>query len=751
MPDPVTAPIAHVRLGSNAGQPITRRDGELKVTGQAVYAADNRPQGLLYAVYASAAIARGRVAGMDVAAARAHPGVVEVMTIENVPSLAQDPDAKPTMFSWRLELLTNDRVRYAGQPIAVVIAETIEAATEGARLLAPSYETETPAMTLDAGEHFDAQKSGLAGPPRFVVGDLEAGMAAAAQVTETVVETPLQYHNAMEPHAIVAKWTGDRLEIDTPNQAPHLAAAAVADFFGIPHDNVVLRTPFIGGGFGAKAGLTSPQMLGIMAAKLVDRPVKLTLRRDQMFGPVFHRGATRQTLRLGTDADGKLTALDHHSLSSTSTFDDFLEGAASASQNTYTSPAIQTAVSGVRIDTGTPGPMRAPGEASGSAGLEVAMDEAAQAAGLDPLEFRVRNYAETDPASGRPFTSKALRECYAEGARLFGWHGRPLAPRSMRDDHSHLVGWGVGTALFAALLFPAKATATLRRSGKASVETSSIDMGQGAWTALAQLAAEGLGLNAAEIELEGGSNAQSNGGVAGGSAHTASAGSALFAAGQAAVSKLAEIAVADPASPLFGAGNEGVEAREGRLYKIDDPSRSESYVEIMQRAGVETLTGEGTSSRAASAQDMAAYAHGAVFAEVKVDPELFQVRVSRLIGVFAAGRIVNPRLARSQLLGGMIWSVGFALHEEGLHDLRTGRPVGGDLAGYHVPVNADAPMIEAHFVDEDDPHVNPLGIKGVGELGITGSTGAIANAIWHATGHRPRRFPVHIADLLDSA
>ncbi|WP_118134054.1 xanthine dehydrogenase family protein molybdopterin-binding subunit [Oceanicella sp. SM1341] len=749
MNEPLPYPAAPVRHGSNSGQPMTRRDGRLKVTGAATYAADTHPEGLLHAALAVSSIARGRVSFLDVEAAKAHPGVVEVITPQNRPALAHDPDSKTLPFSFRMDALQNDRVRYAGQPIAVVVAETLEAATEGARLLAPRYEAEAARIGFGNGLPEPAPMVGVGAPGRAETGDLEAGFAAASQIVETGYETPAQYHNAMEPHAIVAAWDGDHLSIDMPNQAIAMSQASFAAFFGIPVQNVSLRSPFLGGGFGSKAILAGPQVLCILAARMLGRPVKLVLTRAQMYGPVGHRGATRQTLRLGTDAQGRLTALEHHAVSETSTFDDFIEPAANASLNLYASPAILARHDAMRMDTGTPGPMRAPGEASGSAALECAMDEAAQAAGLDPLTFRLINYAETDPISGKPYSAKELRACYMRGAESFGWAGRPLAPRQMRDENGLLTGWGMGSALFPAPMFQAEARAVLRADGSALVETSGADMGQGAWTALAQLAADGLGLDIDQVEFRSGSTDQPDGGIAGGSGHTATAGGALHAAGRDVVARLTELATADPESPLFGAGNSGVTARDGRLVRNDDESRSEAYADILARAGLEALEGTGRGARdPANAEARAMFSHGAVFAEVKVDPELGQIRVSRMVGAFAAGRIVNPRLARSQLYGGMIWGLSFALHEEAVHDLRSGRVMNADLAGYHVPVNADTPAMEALLIDEDDRFVNDLGIKGVGEIGITGSVGAIANAIWHATGVRVRRFPIRIEDVL---
>jgi xanthine dehydrogenase YagR molybdenum-binding subunit len=744
-----TAP-SHLRHGSNIGQPLTRRDGLLKVTGAARYAADNHPPGMLYAVLAVSVIARGRVVALNVAAAMAHPGVVEVMTPANKPPLAEDPDAKTNPFMFRLDLLQNDRVRYANQPIAVVVAETLEAATEGAALLAPRYDAEPARVGLDDAESFVPPAVGVGNPAELQVGDVEAGLAASSRRIEATYETPAQYHNPIEPHAIVAAWDGDALTVDTPSQGLAMAQGRIAGLFGIPPENILIRSPFLGGGFGCKGLLAGPQVLGIMAACLVGRPVKLVLRREQMFGPVGHRAPSRQTLRIGTDAEGGLRALDHHTQTATSTFDDFFEPASDASHTLYASPAIRTSHEAVRLDTGTPIFMRAPGEATGSIALESAIDEMAEACAMDPLAFRLKNYAELEPISGKPFSSKALRACYAEGAQHFGWAGRPLAPRQTRDESGLLVGWGMGTATFPALMFQGHARAVIRSDGTGIVEIGAHDMGQGAWTALAQIAADGLGLAIDQVEFRSGASDLPDAGIAGGSAHTATAGMAIHGAGEDAIAKLAALATADRRSPLFGAGNAGVIAREGRLFRRDDESRSERYAEILARASLAEIEGSGSSAADPAAQaNYAMHAHGAVFAEVKVDPELGQMRVTRLVGAFAAGRIINPRMVRSQYYGGMIWGVSFALHEHAVMDPRSGRPMNPNLAEYHVPVNADIPSIEAILVEEEDPHVNALGIKGVGEIAITGTAGAVANAVWHATGQRIRRFPIILDRLVE--
>jgi xanthine dehydrogenase YagR molybdenum-binding subunit len=748
----LTANPANVRHGSNIGQPLTRRDGVLKVRGEARYAADNHPPGMLYAVMAVSGIARGRVAFLDVQAAKAHPGVVEVMTSTHKPALAEDPDAKTNPFMFRLDLLQNDQVRYANQPIAVVIAETLEAATEGAALLSPRYEALPARVGLDGGESFVPAAVGVGNPSQIKRGDVEAGLAAASKRIDATYETPTQYHNAMEPHAIVVAWDGDALSIDTPSQGLAMAQGRIAGLFGIAPDKIHIRSPFLGGGFGSKGLISGPQILGIMAARLVGRPVKLVLRREHMYGPVGHRSASRQRLRIGVDGDGSLTAIDHHAKIASSTFDDFFEPAADASHTLYASPAIATSHEAVRIDTGTPLFMRAPGEATGSIALESAIDEAASACGMDPLAFRLKNYAEVEPISGKPFSSKALRECYAQGAERFGWSKRPLAPKQLRDKDGFLVGWGMGTATFPALMFQAEARAVLRGDGSGLMETGAHDMGQGAWTAFAQIAADGLGLEQDQVEFKSGTSDLPDAGIAGGSAHTATAGMAIHNAGAAVVAKLAGLAAGDERSPLFGSGNTGVIARAGRLFRRDDESRSESYADILGRAGLREIEARGQGAPDPAQQSTyAMHAHGAVFAEVKVDPELGQIRVTRLVGAFAAGRIINPRLVRSQIYGGMIWGMSFTLHERAVMDRRSGRTLNANLADYHVPVNADVPVMEALLIEEHDPHVNALGIKGVGEIGITGSAGAVANAVWHATGIRVRRFPIGIDDLLTPA
>ena len=432
----LTSTPAHLRHGSNIGQPLTRRDGILKVTGRATYAADNHPPGMLFAVMAVSSISRGRVVSLDVAAAKRHPGVVDVMTHDHKPRLAIDPEVKTNPFVFRMEVLQSNEVRYANQPIAVVIAETLEAATEGAVLLAPRYEVQSARVGLDAGESFVPPVVGVGNPAEHRHGDIEAGLASAEKQIDAIYETPPQYHNAMEPHAIVASWDGDNLSVDMPTQGLMLSLARIAELFGIAHDKIHIRSPFLGGGFGSKGLMAGPQVLGVMAAKLVGKPVKLVLRREQMYGPVGHRAPTRQRLRIGADGEGRLTALDHHARTVSSTFDDFYEPAADASHTLYAAPAIRTSHDAVRVNSGTPLFMRAPGEATGSSARESALHQLAGGGGRDP---RAAVFGGAPgPAPGSPPPPPPPRR---DGLGL--WHGSArLPPEELcrgRADHRQAV------------------------------------------------------------------------------------------------------------------------------------------------------------------------------------------------------------------------------------------------------------------------------------------------------------------------
>ncbi len=730
------------------GRPVDRRDGPAKVTGRARYTADIAPERMLHAVLVPSTVARGRITRMDTSAAEKVPGVVLVMTPQNAPRLPTPEDKKTSPSDFKLDLLQDDGVRYAKQPIAVVLAETLEAARWGARLVRPEYQAEPPQMGLDAGGDFTPKKAGAGEEPDAKKGDPDTAFAAAAARLDPTYTTPHQTHNPMEPHATVAEWSGDQLTLYTATQGLYPTQKRVSTLLGIKPEQVRVVCWFTGGGFGSKGPTWSHVVLAAMAAKMAGRPVKLTLERTQMFGPIGHRAPTRQEFRLGAGQDGKLAALSQHTLSQTSSFDEFAEPASLVTRTLYATPALSSTHSVVRGNVGTPSYMRAPGEASGSVTLESAMDEMALALGVDPLEFRLRNYAEQDPLTGKPFSSKSLRQCYEQAAERFGWKGRTRQPRQMRDKNGLLVGWGMGTASYPTNVREAKARVRLLADGTAHVASATHDLGTGTWTSIAQAASDSLGLPLGLIRFELGDTNYPNGGISGGSSTAASVGTAVHGAAESVLDQLAQIAFADQASPLYGASNVGVEARDGRLVRRDDPSRGEAFGDILKRASKPYVEAEGSCSTPEAKKHYAMHAFGAVFAEVKVDPDLGQIRATRLVGAFAAGRLLNEKLARSQYLGGMVWGVSFALHEHTLMDERSGRPMNNNLAEYHVPVNADVPSLDVILVPEQDTHVNPLGIKGIGEIGITGSAGAVANAVFHATGVRVRDLPITLDKVM---
>ncbi len=735
------------------GKPVARRDGPAKVTGQARYTADITPERMLHAVLVPSTIARGRIARMDTSAAEAVPGVVLVMTPQNAPRLPTSEDSKSSPTDFKLDLLQDDRVHYAFQPVAVVLGETLEAATYGAQLVRPDYAAEPPQMGLDATAPHTPKVTGAGLETDAAKGDVDTAFAAAATRMELVYTTPHQTHNPMEPHSTIAEWAKDgegrdQLTLYTATQGLYPTQKRVSTLLGLKPEQVRVVCWFTGGGFGSKGPTWSHVLLAAMAAKMAGRPVKLTLERVQMFGPIGHRAPTRQEFRLGAGQDGKLAALSQHTLSQTSSFDEFSEPASMLTRVLYATPALSSTHSVVPGNVGTPSYMRAPGEASGSVTLESAMDEMAEVLGVDPLEFRLRNYAEQDPLDGKPFSSKSLRQCYEQAAERFGWKGRPLQPRQMRDKDGLLVGWGLGTASYPTNVREAKAKVRLLADGTAHVESATHDLGTGTWTSLAQAAADSLGLPLGLVRFELGDTNYPNGGISGGSSTAASVGTAIHGAAESVLRQLAEIAYADQASALFGASNAGVDARDGRLVRRDDPTRGEAFGDILKRAGKPSIEAEGSCSTPEAKKHYSMHAFGAVFAEVKVDPDLGQIRATRLVGAFGAGRILNEKLARSQYLGGMVWGVSFALYEHTMMDKRSGRPMNNNLAEYHVPVNADVPNLDVILVPEEDTHVNPLGIKGIGEIGITGSAGAVANAVFHATGVRVRDLPITLDKVM---
>jgi xanthine dehydrogenase YagR molybdenum-binding subunit len=732
------------------GEPLDRIDGRAKVTGAARYSAEYPAPGLVYAVLVTSTVAKGRITVIDTTAATHAPGVLAVLTHQNAPRLPPEgqspPSGNPT--ARVLSLLQDDVVHYQNQPIAVVVAGTFEQARDAAPLVQVQYDSVPPLTDMEAQAAVAyAPKSVLGQPPDSKRGDLAAGLASAATRLVQTYTTPVENHNPMEPHATTAVWTGDDLTLYDSTQGIHPDRETVARHLGIPATRVRVIAKFVGGGFGCKGTTWSHVVLTAMAARQLQRPVRLALSRPQMFGPVGYRSRTIQHVTLGATREGTLVALRHDVVSQTSMFDEFVEPSAMQTRMLYACPNAITSHRLVRLDAGTPTFMRAPGESSGTFALESAMDELSYALQMDPIALRLANYAESDPGEGRPWSSKSLRECYQRGAERFGWSRRTPAPRSMTAD-GVLAGMGMATATYPTRRSKSSATARLLPDGSAVVLTGSQDIGTGTYTVMGQIAADALGLPFARVRVDIGDTDFPETPVSGGSQTAASTGPAVLAACSAVMSALTQIAVADHASPLSGADPADVRGVDGRLCLRSDHARGERYSEILRRRNRGPLEARGDAKPGPEKDQYSMHSFGAVFAEVRVDPDLGAVRLNRFVGVYGVGNLLNEKTAHSQLLGGVVYGVGMALMEATIPDLRTGRIVNADLAEYHVPVNLDIPDIDVSTVEEHDPYVNPLGVKGIGEIGITGVAAAIANAVYHATGVRVRDLPITLDKLL---
>jgi xanthine dehydrogenase YagR molybdenum-binding subunit len=734
------------------GQPIDRIDGRLKVTGRATYAYEHKIPNALRAVMVTSTIAKGRIASIDAKVAEGSRGVLAVMTHLNAPKLPQlqsQPKAPPT--GRLVQVLQDDVVRYANQPVALVVADSFENACEASQLVRIRYAAEKPEVELDSrlSSAYMPQKVGGAGEPAASTrGDMQTGLSQAELKLEQVYRTPFEVHNPMEPHATVAVWDSpDHLTLYDATQGVFSCRGRVASLFGLKPENVHVLSPYLGGGFGSKGPVWSHVVLAAMAAKQLNRPVKLELRRPQMFGMLGFRSETRQAVNAGLAKDGTLTALSHETTAHTSSFDEYAETASMPARMLYRAPNNATAHKLVKSDIGTPSFMRAPGEAPGNYGLEAAMDEMAYQLKMDPLEFRLKNYAGKDPEKNLPWSSKSLRECYRVGADHFGWNKRPFAPRSMRDGNV-LVGWGMATSEYPTRRSASSASAKLNADGTFSVDAGTQDIGTGTYTIMTQIAGDSFGVPIAKVKFRLGDTELPQTPVSGGSQTAASTGSAVYLATQALREKLIQMAISDPHSPLSGMNSQDVMLENGRLFFRSDPSKGETFGELLNRSGQGSVEGKADARPGSEKERYSMYAFGAQFAEVHVDADLGQVKVTRMVGCFGAGKILNAKTARSQLLGGMVWGVSMALHENATMDKRLGRWVNNNLAEYHVPVNADIGQMEALWVDEKDEHINPIGAKGIGEIGITGAAAAVANAIFHATGKRVRNLPITPDTLL---
>jgi xanthine dehydrogenase YagR molybdenum-binding subunit len=734
---------------SAVGRAVARVDGPLKVTGKAQYAAEIPVANVTYAVIVTSAIGVGHLLAMDTTRAETVPGVLHVLTSANAPHLPgaktkSDPNDRI------LQLLQDDDIQYADQPIAVVVASSLESAQEGAALVSASYAPGKPSceLTANAPDAYAPKKAGPTGTAESQRGDLEAGFRDAAARIDQIYSTPVQNHNPIEPHALTVVWQGDdHLTLYDTSQGIFGVRKKMAALFGIPAANVRVISRFVGGGFGCKGSAWSHVGLAALVAKVVKRPVKLVLTRQQMFSLVGHRPKTIQHLVLAADRSGKLLAMQHEVCSETSRFDEFVEASAVQTRMLYSCPSVLTSHRLVRLDIPTPTFMRAPGESTGTFALESAMDELAIALKLDPLELRLKNYAERDEGEDKPWSSKSLRECYQQAATRFGWSKRKAEPRNLRDGH-WLVGYGMASATYPARQSGSSAIAKLRRDGTVLVQAGSQDIGTGTYTIMAQIAADALGLPLDRVRFELGDTALPETPVSGGSQTVSSTGSAVKLAAQALRDKLIATAIDDPKSALHGLPANALAISGGDLSLVTDASKKDSLTALLERSGEPEISAHISTKEREERKQFSLHSFGAQFVEVRVDEDTGEVRVARAVGAFAAGKVINPMTARSQFYGGMVWGIGFALQEHTVRDARSGRVVTRDLADYHVPVHADIPSIEVISVAESDPHVNEIGAKGIGEIGITGITAAIANAVFNATGKRVRDLPITLDKLV---
>ena len=736
------------------GSPQSRVDGRAKVTGAAKYAAEFNVPDLTHGYVVSSTITRGKIAAIDTAAALAVPGVLAVFTHENRPPAAggdseyQDAVAPPGS---PFRPLYDDDVRYAGQPIALVVADTFDTARYAATLVRTTYESIPHATDVQAvrGQAYVPLKkrSGVA-PPPSARGTADSAYADAPVHVEHDYVVGFEHHNPMEPHASTVVWHQDgSLTIHDKTQGVQNSQTYVAAVFGMKESEIRVVTPFVGGAFGSGLRPQYQLFLAVMAARALKRSVRVELTRAQMFS-FGYRPGTLQTIAIGADRQGHLQALRHAAVQGTSHFEDYQEVVVNWSGLLYDCANVAYDYRLAKIDTYTPSDMRAPGATTGVFALECAMDELAHATGVDPLELRLRNYADKDENDGKPFTSKELRACYLKGAERFGWSKRSAAPRSMRAGRE-LIGWGMATGVWEAFMMKTAARATLRDDGTLEVATATSDIGTGTYTILAQIGADALGLSIAQVTTAIGDSDLPTSPVEGGSWTAASAGAAVQEACYGVRETLLQLARGLDHSPLRNASLDHVTFADGAMFVTNDPARRLRYADVMRAAGRTTIVEEANAGPDASIKKRySSYTHSAVFAEVRVDEDLGVVRCTRIVDAVAAGRILNPKTARSQILGGVVFGIGMALHEETLTDHRLGRFMNRNLAEYHLPSNADVRDIDVIFVDEHDDKVSPLGVKGLGEIGIVGTAAAIANAVFHATGTRVRDLPITLDKLL---
>jgi xanthine dehydrogenase YagR molybdenum-binding subunit len=716
-------PIDDERL---TGQPLDRVDGKLKVSGAAPYAYEIRESGdAAYGVLLTAGRGKGRIASIDTTRAEAAPGVLLVWTYKNVPAQAA-PSART------VPQLSSDKVMHEGEAIAVVVAEQFEQARDASLLIDVAYEASDGAYDLAANiAKAETPPEGMFKPDSGA-GDFDKGFADTTVRVDVTYTTPAQSQAMMEPHASTAYWEDDRLVIHSASQMLNAAQATIAATLQMPVEKVRVVARFVGGGFGSKLKIFGDGILAALAARALRRPVKIALTRQQIFNHTTHRTATSQRLRLGATADGTLVALAHENVVTNLPGKTFFEPVGLGTTMLYAAPNRRISHRMVALDLPESASMRAPGEAVGMLALESAMDELAEKLGMDPIELRIKNEPLRNPEDGTPYSARKLVECMREGAELFGWRARSAKPGARREGN-WLVGIGMAAAVRGNLLQPSSAEVTLSPGGRLRVRTAMTDIGTGTYTILSQIAGEMLGLEQGDVDVEIGDTDYPAAAGSGGSWGAASSGSSVFYACEALRTRLAAAAGFEPGAAVF----------ENGLIRAGNKSRR-----IAELAGADGISAEGKIEPGVLSDAYTQAGYGAHFAEVAVDADTGEIRVRRMLGVFAAGRILNPKTARSQAIGGMVFGIGAALTEEAVVDKRYGYFVNQDLAEYHIPVHADVPDIQAIYLPELDDKANPLKAKGVGELGISGAGAAIANAVYNACGVRIRDFPLTLDKVI---
>jgi xanthine dehydrogenase YagR molybdenum-binding subunit len=743
-PDPLIS-----RGNGLVGAPVSRVDGAFKVRGAAAFAAEVAMPGMVYAALAFATVARGRIVRLDTSAAEGAPGVILVMTYRNAPRMQTIPaflsgEGKGAMGA-ELPVMQDDRIRWNGQPIALVLAQTQEQADHAASLIEAACEAEAALTSFAEAKARGTEPAVFAGEPLSVqAGDAEAALAAAPFSVDAVYRTPYQNHNAIEPHAVTLAWDGDQLTVHDCTQAVSHVAWSLAHAFGLSEQQVQVFAPYVGGGFGGKT-LWQHQVLAAAAARLAGRPVRMALPRQGVYRVVGGRATTEQRVAIGAEADGRFGALIHTGTTAKVRANYVPEPFINPSACLYAAASMTLGVQTVYLDMLANTFMRAPGESVGSFALESAIDELAERIGMDPVELRIRNEPAADPSSGKPFSSRHLVEAYRAGADRFGWAGRDPRPGARRDGE-WLTGLGCATATYPYLRMPGGAARiTLSRDGQALVEVAAHEMGMGTATAQAQVTAERLGLPLEHVTVTYGGSSFPGTILAGGSQQTASIGGSVVAAHRELVAKLLELCGGD--SPLAGLGLDEVGALDGGLCSLADPDRWLSYASILTGAQRDKISAEASAPPPVELENWSMHSYGANFCEVRVSAVTGETRVTRFLGSYDCGRILNAKTAASQLRGGIIMGLGLALMEETQFDERSGRIINPSLAEYHVPVHADVPEIEVMWTDIPDPHT-PMGAHGIGEIGITGVAAAVANAVCNATGRRVRELPITLDKLL---